>query len=142
MKLYYNLILACLIPALAGCEQLGLGTPAAQLAREEEEGKAIGGGCRQAGRGLEDCYQVNRRAPKAAIYSGWRDMDVYMRENNLSIANSEPQKQQPPQTLPLPKLVPQGDAQPPEPAQTNNSPVQKQSTSPPAPVPAKRAIKS
>ncbi|MCF8198467.1 MAG: hypothetical protein K9J42_06855 [Sulfuritalea sp.] len=141
MKLFYGLILLFLIPVLAGCEQLGLETPAAQMARDEAEGKAIGGGCRQAGRGLEDCYQVNRRAPKAAIYSGWRDMDVYMRENNLGVASSEPQMQ-PPQAPPQPKILPQSAVQPPEPTQDNSSPAQKQSTSRPASTPAKRAIKS
>ncbi len=139
MKLSYGLILVFLTPVLAGCEQLGLETPAAQMARDEAEGKAIGGGCRQAGRGLEDCYQVNRRAPKAAIYTGWRDMDVYMRENNLGVANSKPQMPQQPQ----PKLLPQSGAQPLEPAlPANDSPTQKQSTSRPALGPAKRAIKS
>lgn len=83
MKLSYGLILVFLTPFLASCEQLGLETPAAELAREEAEGKAIGSACRQAGRALEDCYQINRRAPKAAIFAGWRDMDGYMRENKI-----------------------------------------------------------
>ncbi len=83
MKLSHGLILIFLMPLLAGCEQLGFEDPAAEKAREEAEGKAIGGGCRQTGRALEDCYQINRRAPKAAIFSGWRDMDAYMRENKI-----------------------------------------------------------
>src|SRR3989338_608258 len=83
MKLSYGLILLFLTPFLAGRDQLGLETPAAELAREEAEGKAIGSACRQAGRALEDCYQINRRAPKAAIFAGWRDMDGYMRENKI-----------------------------------------------------------
>lgn len=83
MKLSYGLILVFLTPLFAGCDQLGLETPAAELAREEAEGKAIGSACRQAGRALEDCYQINRRAPKAAIFAGWRDMDGYMRENKI-----------------------------------------------------------
>jgi len=83
MKLSYGLILIFLTPLLAGCEQLGFEDPAAEKAREEAEGKAIGSGCRQTGRVLEDCYQINRKAPKAAIFSGWRDMDGYMRENKI-----------------------------------------------------------
>jgi hypothetical protein len=83
MKLSYGLILILLAPFLAGCEQLGLEDPVAEKAREEAEGKAIGGGCRQTGRALEDCYQINRRFPKAAIFAGWRDMDGYMRENKI-----------------------------------------------------------
>lgn len=83
MKLSPGLILIFLIPLLAGCEQLGLEDPVAEKAREEAEGKAIGSGCRQTGRALEDCYQINRRAPKAAIFAGWREMDGYMRENKI-----------------------------------------------------------
>jgi hypothetical protein len=83
MKLSYVLILICLTPLLTSCEQLGFEDPAVEKAREEAEGKAIGSGCRQTGRVLEDCYQLNRRAPKAAIFSGWRDMDGYMRENKI-----------------------------------------------------------
>lgn len=83
MKLTHGLFLMVLACPLAGCDQLGIDTPAAEAAREEAEGKAIGGACRQSGRALEDCYQINRRAPKAAIFSGWRDMDAYMRENKI-----------------------------------------------------------
>lgn len=83
MKLNHGLLLIFLAPLLAGCEQLGLENHAAEQAREEAEGKAIGGGCRQTGRPLEECYQNNRRASKAAIYAGWREMDAYMRENKI-----------------------------------------------------------
>ena len=84
MKLSYGLILILLTPLLASCDQLGYESPAAEQAREEAEGKAIGSGCRQTGRVLEDCYQNNRKAPKAAIFAGWRDMDAYMRENKIA----------------------------------------------------------
>jgi hypothetical protein len=83
MKLTYGLILVFLTPWLASCDQLGIESPAAEQAREEAEGKAIGSACRQTGRALEECYQINRRAPKAAIFTGWRDMDGYMRENKI-----------------------------------------------------------
>ena len=83
MKFSHGPILVFLTLLLAGCDQLGLETPAAELAREEAEGKAIGSGCRQTGRALEDCYQINRRSPKAAIFAGWREMDGYMRENKI-----------------------------------------------------------
>lgn len=80
------LISVCLLTtALAGCDQLGIETPDKVAARQEAEGKAIGGACRHAGRALEDCYEMNRRASKAAIYAGWRDMDGYMRENNIAV---------------------------------------------------------
>lgn len=70
---------------LAGCEQLGIETPDKVAARQEADGKAVGGACRHAGRALEDCYALNRRASKAAVYAGWRDMDGYMRENNIAV---------------------------------------------------------
>lgn len=85
-----RLLLACLLTApLAGCEQLGLETPAQTAAIKDAEGRAIGGACRHAGRALEDCYQINPRAAKASIYNGWRDMDAYMRENKLDVVEPE-----------------------------------------------------
>jgi hypothetical protein len=68
---------------LSGCELLGIESPEQIAAQREAEGKAIGGACRQAGRGIEDCFVLNKRADKAAVYAGWREMDDYMRENKL-----------------------------------------------------------
>lgn len=70
---------------LAGCEQLGIEDPAKREAAREAEGRAVGSACRHSGRALEECYNLNKKAPKAAIFSGWRDMDAYMRENNIEI---------------------------------------------------------
>ena len=85
-----TLIVSSLIAALlAGCDQLGIETPDKVAARIEADGKAIGGACRHAGRALEDCYDMNRRASKAAIYAGWRDMDAYMRENNIAVVKPD-----------------------------------------------------
>jgi hypothetical protein len=80
-------LLSLLLPAftlLAACDQLGIETPAQELLRMEAEGKAIGSSCRHAGRALEDCYQINPKASKAAVFTGWRDMDAYMRENKIT----------------------------------------------------------
>ena len=75
-----------LIPALAlllaGCDIPGLG-PDPRIALREAEGKAVGGGCRYALRGIEECYQMNPKSPKTAIFDGWREMDQYMRENKI-----------------------------------------------------------
>lgn len=79
------LLTLCLTTLLAGCDQLGIETPDKVAARQEAEGKAVGGACRHSGRALEDCFEMNRRASKAAVYAGWRDMDAYMRENNIAI---------------------------------------------------------
>ncbi|HTJ96665.1 MAG TPA: hypothetical protein VL381_04290 [Rhodocyclaceae bacterium] len=94
------LLLLPLTLLLGGCDQLGLETPAQTSARQEAEGKAIGGACRQAGWALQDCYLSSPKTSKAAIFNGWRDMDGYMRENKLETvtpqvspgANSKPRK--------------------------------------------------
>jgi hypothetical protein len=67
---------------LAGCEQLAEldGSKAA-----EADGKAVGGACRHAGRALEDCYALNEKAAKAAVFNGWREMNDYMTQNKIDV---------------------------------------------------------
>jgi hypothetical protein len=77
------LLLLALLSALAGCDQLGLESASVTAARLEADGKAVGGACRHGGRAIEDCFTLNKRVDKAAIYAGWREMDDYMRENKL-----------------------------------------------------------
>lgn len=68
---------------LTACDKIpGLG-PDPRIAQREEEAKAIGGACRHALRGLEDCYILNAKAAKASVFAGWKDMDAYMRENKI-----------------------------------------------------------
>ena len=74
-----------LLAALAGCDQLGIESPATVAAKREAEGKAIGGACRHAGRAIEDCYVLNRKADKGAVFAGWREMNDYMTENKLEV---------------------------------------------------------
>ena len=62
-----------LIPfALSACEQLGLDDQAKITAAREADGRAIGSACRQSARALEDCYSLNPKSQKAAIFAGWR----------------------------------------------------------------------
>ena len=70
---------------LSGCELFGGAAATAEklAAQREAEGKAIGGACRHAGRAIEDCFTLNRRADKAALFAGWREMNDYMRENKI-----------------------------------------------------------
>jgi hypothetical protein len=68
---------------LAGCDQLGLESATAVATRKEAEAKAIGAGCRHAARSVEQCYTLNKRADKAAVFAGWKDMNDYMRENKI-----------------------------------------------------------
>lgn len=71
------------LPLLASCDLLGIESGEAVAARNEAEGKAIGSACRHAMRAIEDCYTLNPKAVKASVYTGWREMDEYMRENKL-----------------------------------------------------------
>lgn len=84
---------AVLLLSLPGCDmiqqQMGIEDQAAKAARADADGKAVGGGCRQSGRAIEDCYSIYSWLPKSAIYEGWRDMDAYMRDNKLETV--EPQ---------------------------------------------------
>jgi len=68
---------------VAGCDMLGIESTQAVAERREADGKAVGGACRHAGRALEDCYALNRKADRAAVFAGWREMNDYMRENKI-----------------------------------------------------------
>ncbi|MEO5696084.1 MAG: hypothetical protein ABIQ60_02990, partial [Burkholderiaceae bacterium] len=72
---------------LAGCDMIGgaIGLESLEklAAFREADGRAIGGACRHAGRAIEDCYTLNKKADKAAVFAGWRDMNDYMRENKI-----------------------------------------------------------
>jgi len=77
------LLLLPLLASLAACDQLGIEDPAKLAAAKEAEGKAVGSACRHALRAIEDCYTLNPKAQKAAVFAGWKEMDEYMRENKL-----------------------------------------------------------
>ncbi len=93
------LVIVCAAGMLAGCEMLGIESPEKVAAAKEAEGKAIGGACRHAGRAIEDCYMLNKRADKAAVFAGWREMNDYMRENKIEAVAT----QLAPNTLSAPK---------------------------------------
>ncbi len=78
-------ILLAVALLLAGCDQLKERAGIHDPARVEADGKAIGGACRNAGRGLEDCYRLNADASKAAIYAGWKEMNEYMTKNSMEV---------------------------------------------------------
>ena len=104
---------------LAGCDQLaaipGMG-PDPRIAQREEEAKAIGGACRHALRGPEDCYALNPKASKSAIFAGWKEMDQYMRENKVegvpSVLTQAPK--------PAAEAPPDDDEAPAKPSRTRN----------------------
>ena len=68
---------------LSGCDIAGMESAVKIAAVREADGKAVGGGCRHAARAIEDCYAMNRKADRAAIFAGWRDMNDYMREYKI-----------------------------------------------------------
>ena len=80
-----TLVLAAAL--LAGCDMVAgaLGIPMTEkiAAARDADGRAVGGACRHAGRAIEDCYALNRKAAKASVFAGWRDMNDYMRENKI-----------------------------------------------------------
>lgn len=108
-----NLILLLLLPLLTGCEMLfdllEIPDPKKVAAQAEAEGKAVGSACRQGGRSIEDCYQINPTALKSAVFAGWREMNDYMIENKMEVMPSALAK---PGALPMPLRLPM--AQPPE----------------------------
>ena len=82
---------------LAGCDKIpGLGPDVGAIQREADA-KAIGGACRHALRGVEDCYTLNPKATKAAVFDGWKEMDQYMRENKIEGSPSVITKAAPPE---------------------------------------------
>jgi len=83
MRRFFVLLTLSAPLLLAGCDMLGIEAASAVAARKEAEGKAVGGACRHAGRAIEDCYVMNRKADKAAVFAGWREMNDYMRENKI-----------------------------------------------------------
>ena len=67
---------------LSGCDlEALLADP--RVAQREADAKAIGSACRHGLRSLEDCYAMNEKASKAAVFAGWKDMDQYMRDNKI-----------------------------------------------------------
>lgn len=77
----------CLITAasalLPGCDALGIETATQIAEKKDAEGKAIGSACRHAVRSIEVCFKSNPKASKAAVFAGWKEMDAYMRENQI-----------------------------------------------------------
>jgi len=91
-----------LVFSLTACDQIQrqvLGEdPAAKAARQEAEGKAVGGACRHSGRAIEDCYAIYHWLQKAAIFAGWQEMDAYMRTNKIEEVEPQLPPPEPPGT--------------------------------------------
>lgn len=76
-------LLLSLTLLLSGCDLIDqLMTDPKQVQRDADA-KAIGAGCRHALRSIEDCYVLNPKASKSLVFTGWKDMDQYMRDNKI-----------------------------------------------------------
>lgn len=113
---------------LAGCDMLGIESATQIAAQREAEGKAVGGACRQAGRGIEDCYALNRKADKAAVFAGWREMNDYMRENKMDASA--------PQLVPSTEVARATRTEPPAPQSADKPPSAKSDSDKPDGKPA------
>ena len=69
--------------SLSACDMLGIESPERVAAARDADGKAVGSACRHAGRAIEDCFAIYKKADRAAVFAGWRDMNDYMRENKI-----------------------------------------------------------
>ena len=92
-----RLLITAVALLLAGCEIPGMG-PDPRIAQREAEAKAIGSACRHGLRSIEDCYSLNEAASKADMFTGWKEMDQYMRENKIegvraTVAKTEPEEE-------------------------------------------------
>jgi hypothetical protein len=97
--------LLLLLPLLlSGCDlqsiQAAMADP--KIAQREAEAKAIGSACRHGLRSIEDCYSLNEKASKSAIFNGWKEMDLYMRENKIEGVAPQGLKPPPPPPPPQP----------------------------------------
>lgn len=90
-RAFASLALSLLGLAAAGCDQLGIESATQAAARREADGKAIGAGCRHAARSVEQCYALNKRADRAAVFAGWKEMNEYMAENKIEAVPPPPE---------------------------------------------------
>jgi hypothetical protein len=97
-----RLLLFTLMLLLAGCDNVVALLADPKVAQREADAKAIGGACRFGLRSIEDCYLLNEKASKSAVFIGWKDMDQYMRENKVEGIVAKIEKPAPPPPPPPP----------------------------------------
>jgi hypothetical protein len=74
---------------LGGCDLIDQLMADPKAIQKEADAKAIGSACRHGLRSIEDCYTLNDKASKSAIFNGWKEMDQYMRENKIEGVESK-----------------------------------------------------
>jgi hypothetical protein len=81
---------------LGGCDLIDQLMADPKAIQKEADAKAIGSACRYGMRSIEDCYAMNDKASKSAIFTGWKEMDQYMRENKIEGVESKVTKAETP----------------------------------------------
>jgi hypothetical protein len=89
-------LLLSLTLLLGGCDLIDQLLADPKAIQKEADAKAIGSACRHGLRSIEDCYSMNDKASKSAIFNGWKEMDQYMRENKIEGVESKIQKAESP----------------------------------------------
>jgi hypothetical protein len=84
-----RIFILALALTLGGCDLIDQLLADPKAAQREADAKAIGGGCRHGLRSIEDCYSMNDKASKSAIFAGWKEMDQYMRDNKIEGVESK-----------------------------------------------------
>lgn len=93
---------------LSGCEMVQ-NLPYVGKALPEAESRAIGAGCRHAGRAIEDCFAINPRATRSGIFAGWRDMNDYMTTGKIGEVKPLVAANTPPPPEPVAKAKPEDE---------------------------------
>ena len=99
VRMASSLIARPLVLALAlllgGCDLIDSLMADPKAIQREADAKAIGSACRYGMRSIEDCYSMNEKASKAAVFTGWKEMDQYMRDNKIEGVESKAVKAEP-----------------------------------------------
>ncbi len=95
-----RLLLLAMALTLGGCDAVTALMADPKAAQRIADSKAIGSACRHGLRSIEDCYALNEKASKAAVFDGWKEMDQYMRENKIEgIASKADKAEKEPQPV-------------------------------------------
>lgn len=89
---------------LTGCmEEINKLLEDPKAVQKEADARAIGSACRYGLRSIEDCYVLNPKASKSAVFAGWKEMDQYMRDNKVEGIPAKIEVAVPAATPPAPK---------------------------------------
>ena len=99
MRLLAVLASAAVASLVAGCDMLGIESAEKTAAAREADGKAIGSACRHAGRAIEDCFAIYKKADRGgaeisgdprSLASALEKIHAYSRGTPLIAAERNP----------------------------------------------------